>query len=199
MLKLRHHLFLSGAAETPPAVCYCVLKRPGGFLLAVPSGFLLQEASNEGFVGMLGPHTPATAPAVELLESGDWLGVYPPRRIGVLLIDLSDAAGVALEPLEEGLAECTRFVEDSPMLFPLATALASFAELDDPGRRGQRCGLRHSGGAHSGVLRASHFWAGERRRSRSASPRSRPRHHAGVSRPQHPSAVPCKGRFGVLL
>ena len=67
------------------------------------------------------------SPAVELSESGDWLGVYPPRSIDVLLIDLSDASGVALEPLEEGLAECTPFVDDAPMLFPLATALASFA------------------------------------------------------------------------
>ncbi|CAE7151474.1 unnamed protein product, partial [Symbiodinium necroappetens] len=93
---------------------------------SLPAG-LLQEAANEGFVGLVGPYTTASAPAVELAENGDWLGVYPPRSIEFLLIDLADAASVALEPLEEGFAECTPFVEEAPMLFPLATAVATYA------------------------------------------------------------------------
>ena len=131
LLKLRPQLVLPDFTDAPPAVCYCVLKRPGGFLLVVPGASLpsglLQEAANEGFVGLVGPYTTATAPAVELAENGDWLGVYPPRNIEYLLIDFADAASAALEPLEEGFAECTPFLEEAPMLFPLATAVATYA------------------------------------------------------------------------
>ena len=131
LLKLRSHLLLPGAEEGPPAVCYCVLKRPGGFLLAVPLDYLpaglLREATAEGFTGVLGPHVVASAPAVELGESGEWMGVYPPRTLDVLLIDLADSASIALELLEEGIGDCVPFSEEANMLFPLATSLASYA------------------------------------------------------------------------
>ena len=142
LLKLRSFLLFPGAEEGPPAVCYCILKRPGGFLLAVPVGYLpaglLREATAEGFSGVLGPHVVANAPAVELGESGEWMGVYPPRSLDVLLIDLSDAASVALEPLEEGISECVPFSEEAPMQFPLATTLATYAVNWTRGLEGDR-------------------------------------------------------------
>ena len=52
LMKLRSHLLVAGSAEGPPALCYCVLRRPGGFLLAVCQGYLpqglLQEAVDRG-------------------------------------------------------------------------------------------------------------------------------------------------------
>ena len=81
LLKLNFQRALGSPEEEPCAVCYCVMKRPRGFLLAVPSGFIsagaLQEASDSGFPGVIGPFTPAYAPAVELSETGEWIGVYP--------------------------------------------------------------------------------------------------------------------------
>eukprot|EP00439_Symbiodinium_sp_Y106_P081109 s1170_g20.t1 len=113
-----------------PAVCYCAMKRPGGLLLAVPHGFVpahvLLEAEQEGFPDLVGPHVVTSAQVVELSESGDWIGVYPARKVNVLLVDLSERAASALEVLEEGLGECVPF-SSSPMHFPVATALTSFA------------------------------------------------------------------------
>ena len=103
----------------------------GGILLAVPDGFFpretLAEAEQDGFPDLIGPHTVTTAQAVELSETGDWLGVYPRRTVNVLLVDLAERAASALEALEEGLGECVPFDPGSPMHFPLATALTSFA------------------------------------------------------------------------
>ena len=131
LLKLSFQKALGSDEEGQSAVCYCVLKRPGGFLLAVPSGFLsagaLQEASDLGFPGLIGPFTPAYAPAVELSESGEWIGVYPPRTIELTLVDFADGAAAGLEPLEEGLAACVPFVPEGSMLFPLAASLTAFA------------------------------------------------------------------------
>ena len=129
LLKLSFQRALGSDEEGQSAVCYCVLKRPGGFLLAVPSGFLsagaLQEASDLGFPGLIGPFTPAYAPGVELSESGEWIGVYPP--IELTLVDFADGAAAGLEPMEEGLAACVPFVPEGSMLFPLAASLTAFA------------------------------------------------------------------------
>ena len=70
-----------------------VMKREGGFLLAVPTGFVpmeeLQGASSEGDESLLGPHTVLTVPGVfvqgaELVPAG--------MDLEVQLVDLSDRA-----------------------------------------------------------------------------------------------------------
>ncbi|CAE7488234.1 unnamed protein product [Symbiodinium sp. CCMP2456] len=131
LLKVRPQEVLGIVSDAPPAVCYCVLSRPGGFLLVLPSGVfspgVLQEAADQGFSSVIGPSTVITAPAVELAESGEWLGVYPQRMIEVTLIDFGETAAGGLEPLLEGLPECTPFVAESPMLFPLATSVTAAA------------------------------------------------------------------------
>ena len=77
---------------------------------------------------MLGPFTLTTAPAFELAEGGEWLGVYPARNIEVLLLaDFADSALSGIEQLDEGLANCVRFATENPHFFPLATALVEYA------------------------------------------------------------------------
>ena len=131
LLKLRFQDVMGIVSDAPPAVTYCVLSRPGGFLLVVPNGVfppgLLQEAADTGYPGVIGPSTVISAPAVELAENGEWVGVYPPRSIEVTLVDLGTDAAVGLEPLLEDLGGCTPFVADAPMLFPLATSVTASA------------------------------------------------------------------------
>ena len=131
LLKVRLQDVLGIASDAPPAVCYCVLSRPGGFLLVLPNGVfspgILQEAADLGYPGVIGPSTVISAPAVELSESGDWIGVYPPRQLEVTLIDFGDSAAVGLEPLLEDLHGCTPFLDEAPMLFPLATSVTAQA------------------------------------------------------------------------
>ena len=142
LLRMDFRSALGLEGEGPPAVCYCVLKRPGGFLLALPPHFLPEEvldgARAENFVGLLGPHISTTAPAVELSDAGEWLAPSPPRMLEVLLVDFEDAAAAGVEVLEEGLAECVPFLEVAPSLFPLATALVTFATAWISGLEGER-------------------------------------------------------------
>ncbi|CAE7212545.1 unnamed protein product, partial [Symbiodinium sp. CCMP2456] len=117
--------------ESSPAVGYCVMRRPGGLLLALPATFLpqevLSEAAQDDFAGVLGPSTITSAPVVELAEGGEWVGVYPTRNIDVLLADFADSALSGIELLDEGLSGCVPFVAENPHLFPLATALVEYA------------------------------------------------------------------------
>ena len=75
LLKVNYQHALQLEGEVQSAVGYCILKRPGGFLLALPPTYIpqpvLEEASREGFLGILGPYTVTTASAVELAESGE--------------------------------------------------------------------------------------------------------------------------------
>ena len=61
-----------------------------------------------------------------------------PRVLEVLLVDFEDAAAAGVEVLEEGLAECVPFLEVAPSLFPLATALVTFATAWISGLEGER-------------------------------------------------------------
>ena len=64
--------------DQPSATCvaYCIMKRPSGFLLCIPEGFLSpveleagQQASEEEGIG---PSLAIRVPPVRLEESGDW-------------------------------------------------------------------------------------------------------------------------------
>ena len=133
LLKVNYQRALQLEGDSPPAVGYCVMRRPGGLLLALPRDFLpsdvLQEATLDGFTGVLGPSTITSAPAVELAEAGDWVGVYPARSIDLLLADFADPALSGIELLEEGLSSCVPFVAENAHLFPLATAVVEFASV----------------------------------------------------------------------
>eukprot|EP00439_Symbiodinium_sp_Y106_P081381 s400_g20.t1 len=119
LLKVNYQHALQLEGEVQSAVGYCILKRPGGFLLALPPTYIpqpvLEEASREGFLGILGPYT-----------------------ISVLIADFSEQAMAGIEVLEENIAQCVPFLEEAPNLFPLATALVAFAASWTAGVEGDR-------------------------------------------------------------
>ena len=142
LLRINYQRALQLEGDAAWAVCYCILKRAGGFLLALPPTYIpqpvLDEASREGFTGILGPFELTTAPAVELSETGEWVGVYPARDISVLIADFKEQAVAGVEVLEEGLGDCVPFVEESGNLFPLASHLVVFSSTWATGIEGDR-------------------------------------------------------------
>ncbi|CAE7225066.1 unnamed protein product [Symbiodinium sp. CCMP2592] len=142
LLRVNYALALGLEGEVPWAAAYCVLKRPGGLLLVLPAGYLpaqvLLDAFGEGFRGALGPHTETSAPAVELVESGEWAGVYPARNLSVLLADFSEEALVGVETQVDGAADMVPSDSEHPNMYPLATALVTFATSWTAGVEGDR-------------------------------------------------------------
>ena len=53
-------------------------------------------------------------------------------------MDFSDGAAIGLEALEGDMTSCVPFVQDNPMLFPLATSLTAFAVEWTAGMEGER-------------------------------------------------------------
>ena len=47
LLKVNYHLALQLEGDSPPAGGYCVMRRPGGLLLALPRNFLPQDVLQE--------------------------------------------------------------------------------------------------------------------------------------------------------
>ncbi|CAE7233553.1 unnamed protein product [Symbiodinium sp. CCMP2456] len=142
LMKLNYQRALQLEGEALWAVCYCIMKRAGGFLLALPPAYIpqpvLEEASREGFIGILGPYVLTTSPAVELSETGEWVGVYPARDVSVLVADFREEAAAGVEILDEGLGDCVPFAEETTNLFPLATHLVAFSNTWAAGVEGER-------------------------------------------------------------
>ena len=96
--------------------CRCLLCAQAAWdLLAGPSSSLHpRPGAREGFLSALEPYTRPSAPAVELAESGEWVGVYPSRSLEVLLADFGEVALGGVEALEEDLISCVPFFWPPP-------------------------------------------------------------------------------------
>ena len=112
-------------------LCMVVMKRPGGLLLAVPTGFIpletLQTASLEAGDSLLGPHTVLTVPGVSMVEE---VPVPLGADIEVLVVDVGDEVQSSLtlfsaSDVEEG--RLVGFAEDRAVL-PQADQLMAFAQ-----------------------------------------------------------------------
>ena len=126
-----------------PCACYCVLKRPCGFLLAVPANSLddavLRSAEEAGFLGVIGPSRTTLCRAVSWTDTGEWAQVYPSRQVSTCLIDLEAAAASSLVPLLGATVDFQSFDADDPSLYPLAVELVATAHAwlrTRPGDRG---------------------------------------------------------------
>ncbi|CAE7766979.1 unnamed protein product [Symbiodinium sp. CCMP2592] len=73
-----------------------------------------------------------------LVEWGEWAGIYPARNLSVLLADFSDEALVGVELQVDGAADMVPFDSEHPNMYPLATALVTFATSWTAGVEGDR-------------------------------------------------------------
>ena len=85
-------------------LCTPVLRRPGGFLLALPTGSvppsLLAAGAEPDAQGMHGPSTTLEVPAAEEDEVGGER-LLEGESLSVLLVDLDDSAAAHLEPYDQ--------------------------------------------------------------------------------------------------
>ena len=112
-------------AEGETCISYVVMKRPEGFMLCLPQGFVSEEELQAGLEAEgpegLGPSFVAIAPAVRLTEGGEWRATEPQAFVSAVVVDLPAAfsQALAVPDLQEfgGIA----FAPEDVSLFPLAS------------------------------------------------------------------------------
>ena len=112
-------------------LCIPVLRRAGGFLLALPAGAVPPSLLAQGNTGdpdaMFGPSTVLTVPAME--EQEDGAEVATETSIEVLVVDFSDAAASYLEPFDPlSLEDPVPFSEEAPQVFPECRQLVALSK-----------------------------------------------------------------------
>ena len=117
--------------DTPRAscLCYAVMRRPGGFLLCLPSGFVpadVLRAGEEASAGdLVGLSTGLSVPPISLTDEGDWVRPTDAAPVPALVLDLSDAGAECLAQADLQVSDAAPFVLDRPGIFPLASEVAS--------------------------------------------------------------------------
>ena len=117
----------------PEAAVLVVLKRPGGFLAAVPVGFMPEEVWANGNMdpppGVVGPSTVLRLPGMVLDN-----GVLAPAGslMSVVVVDLNESVVAQLRPVDAGDAYPYTFDADQPFAVPhpqlLITSAREWAE-----------------------------------------------------------------------
>ena len=112
-------------------LCIPVLRRTGGFLLALPAGSVPPNLLTQGLTGdaeaMFGPSTVLTVPAME--EQEDGAEVPTETSIEVLVVDFSDAAAAYLELFDPlSLEDPVPFSEEAPQVFPECRQLVALSK-----------------------------------------------------------------------
>eukprot|EP00439_Symbiodinium_sp_Y106_P010460 s7900_g1.t1 len=122
---------LGGIEEPVSCIAYVAMKRAGGFILCLPSGFLPEKALQEGQTNEeaegLGPSMEVEAPAVRLTPARDWLAAEAQQTIRALIIDLPGELAPALSPPDLAAFGGYPFLGEDPGLFPLATEVCRMA------------------------------------------------------------------------
>lgn len=82
-------------------LCFLIMRRSGGLLLALPNGFLgadvLQGAAAGGGEGLVGPHTVMSVPGV-VFDGDEMHGLG--TELDVLVVDMAEPVLGALVPLQ---------------------------------------------------------------------------------------------------
>ncbi|CAE7864492.1 unnamed protein product [Symbiodinium microadriaticum] len=114
--------------DQPSATCvaYCIMRRPSGFLLCIPEGFLSpveleagQQASEEEGIG---PSLAIRVPPVRLEETGEWVAVQEPL-VPALVVDLAAQLTDQVAPADLSSPDLVPFVSGQVMVFPRASEL----------------------------------------------------------------------------
>ena len=118
--------------ESNAALCLVIMKRPGGFLLGLPLGFLAPEVLQSAAASLteedalLGPHTVLSVPGVILAEGSD---TVPDDTIDVQVVDANADVALGLklfDPVMDGDVPMINFGSDAAVV-PEAATLLRFA------------------------------------------------------------------------
>ena len=115
------------AEEQLPQTClaYVIMKRPSGFLLCVPDGFLspteLEQGQQAGEEEGIGPSTGISAPPVQLSPSGDWISPPDLEPVSAMIVDLGAHLAEQLSPADLSAEDLVCFRPSAPSVFPLAS------------------------------------------------------------------------------
>ncbi|CAE7462864.1 unnamed protein product, partial [Symbiodinium necroappetens] len=112
--------------QTPQAcLAYVIMKRPSGFLLCVPDGFLsqveLEQGQQAGEEEGIGPSIGISAPPVQLTPTGEWISPADPETVQALIVDLASHLADQLSPADLSADDLVCFRPGSPSVFPLAS------------------------------------------------------------------------------
>ncbi|CAE7419264.1 unnamed protein product [Symbiodinium sp. CCMP2592] len=117
-----------GLEEGVPQICvgYVIMKRPSGFLLCVPEGFMSQVELENGQAAMelegVGPSIVIRAPPVQLAASGDWVTAPEgEEEVPALLVDLAAPLAEQISPVDLLAPDLVLFRPGQAMIFPLAS------------------------------------------------------------------------------
>ena len=100
------------------------MKRPGGFLLAIPDGVIPAEDLDGSSQGQVGPSTVLSVPGVLLEDRRESpIGADLP----VLLVDMDASATANLRVIEENEDSLVSFSEDDPFALPEIQSLIALA------------------------------------------------------------------------
>ncbi|CAE7273945.1 rluB [Symbiodinium sp. CCMP2592] len=106
-------------------VAYCIMKRPSGFLLCIPEGFLSQGDLDAGLLLAeeegIGPSLSIRVAPVMLTESGDWEAVTDPETIPAVVVDLSAHLADQVSIADLSQPDLVPFLPGQVMMFPRAS------------------------------------------------------------------------------
>ena len=115
------------AEDQTSQVClaYVIMKRPSGFLLCVPDGFLsqteLEQGQQAGEEEGIGPSTGISAAPVQLSPSREWISPPDLDPVAALIVDLAAPLADQLSPADLSADDLLCFRPASPSVFPLAS------------------------------------------------------------------------------
>ena len=135
------------AGPSRECLSYALMRRPGGFLLCLPAGYLDEDVLRAGGAAspeaVVGPSVVLEVPPVALTEDGEWVRAEDQTAVPALIVDLSDAALEGLSQTDLLLSESQPFSADRPGVFPLASeALKQAKAWVEAGLQGVRSGYQ---------------------------------------------------------
>ena len=135
------------AGPSRECLSYALMRRPGGFLLCLPVGYLDEDVLRAGGAAspeaVVGPSVALEVPPVALTEDGEWVRAEDQTAVPALIVDLSDAALEGLSQTDLLLSESQPFSADRPGVFPLASeALKQAKAWVEAGLQGVRSGYQ---------------------------------------------------------
>ena len=114
-------------------LCYAVMRRPGGFLLCLPTGFLpadtLRAGEEASVSDLVGLSSGLSVPPISLTEEGEWVRPTDTTPVPALIVDFADAGAECLSQADTLLTDAAPFSLERPGIFPLASDVLRQARL----------------------------------------------------------------------